>query len=87
MVKIKKPPNSIMVWACFTSKMGRGGLYFMPKGTTMNGERYINVLNNHLLPFMALHRATHFLQDGAPCHTSKKVKGFRMGLPATPQRR
>jgi transposase len=75
-VKTMKHPDSIMVWACFSGKMGRGGLYFLPKGSTMNGERYMNVLDNHLLPIMALHRASHFLQDGAPCHTSKKVKDF-----------
>jgi transposase len=75
-VKTKKHLNGIMVWACFTGKMGRGGLYFLPKGTTMNGERYINMLDNHLLPFMVLHRATHFLYYGAPFHTSKKVKDF-----------
>jgi hypothetical protein len=34
------------------------------------------MLDNHLLLFMALYRASHFLQDGAPCHTSKKVKDF-----------
>ncbi len=55
MVKTMKHPNSIMVWSCFTGKMGRGGLYFLPKDTTMNGERYINML------FMALHWATHSL--------------------------
>jgi hypothetical protein len=34
------------------------------------------VLENHLLPFMEIHRVSHVLQDGAPCHTSKKVKDF-----------
>jgi transposase len=34
------------------------------------------MLDNQLQPFMALHRPIHFLQDGAPCHTSKKVKEF-----------
>jgi transposase len=42
----------------------------------MNGDRYIDVLGNHLLPFMVSHSATHFLQDGTPCHTSKKVKNY-----------
>ncbi len=65
-----------MVWACFTGDVGRGGLYFLPKNCTMNGKRYKEVLEHHLLPFMTIHGATHFLQDGAPCHTSKKVKEF-----------
>ncbi len=74
MVKTMQHPDSIMVWDCSTGNMGRGGLYFLPKGTTKNGERYIDVQENHLVSFMALHRTTHFLQDGAPCHTFKKVK-------------
>jgi hypothetical protein len=65
-VKTMKHPDSIMVWACFTGKMGRGGLYFLPKGTTINGGQYIDMLDNHLLLFMGFHRASHFLQDGAP---------------------
>jgi transposase len=39
----------------------------------MNGERYKTVLEHHLLPFMRIHGAKFFLQDGAPCHTSKLV--------------
>jgi transposase len=78
-VKTMKHPDSVMVWACFSGNVGRGGLYFLPKGTTKNGERYIDVLENHLLPFMDSHHATHFLQDGAPCHTSKKVKDYLKG--------
>lgn len=42
----------------------------------MNGERYQVVLEEHLLPFMRIHEATHFLQDGAPCHASKRIKNF-----------
>jgi hypothetical protein len=37
---------------------------------------YQTVLENHLLPFMEIHGTTHFLQDRAPCHTSKKIKEF-----------
>ncbi len=40
----------------------------------MNRERYKEVLETKLIPFMQIHQATHFLQDGAPCHTSKKIK-------------
>jgi transposase len=68
-----KHSASVMVWGCFSGKMGRGGLYFLPKNTTMNGERYKTVLEHHLLPFMRIHGATFFLQDGAPCHKSKLV--------------
>ena len=75
-VKTMKHPESVMVWGCFTGDVGRGGLFFLPKNTTMNSERYIDVLENHMKPFMKIHKATHFLQDGAPCHTSKKVKQY-----------
>jgi transposase len=75
-VKTVKHPDSVMVWGCFSGAVGRGGLYFLPKNATMNGERYQEVLENHLIPFMNIHEATHFLQDGAPCHASKKIKAY-----------
>jgi transposase len=68
-----KHSASVMVWGCFSGKKGRGGLYFLPKNCTMNGPRYKTVLEDHLLPFMRIHGAQFFLQDGAPCHTSKVV--------------
>jgi transposase len=68
-----KHSASVMVWGCFSGARGRGGLYFLPKNLTMNGERYRTVLENHLLPFMRIHRSKWFLQDGAPCHKSKVV--------------
>jgi len=68
-----KHSEGVMVWGCFSGKVGRGGLYFLPKNLTMNGPRYQTVLENHLLPFMRIHRAQYFLQDGAPCHRSKDV--------------
>jgi hypothetical protein len=65
-----------MIWGCFSGAVGRGGLFFLQKNTTMNAERYQQVLENHLLPFMRIHGSTHFLQDEAPCHASKKIKTF-----------
>jgi transposase len=76
MVKTVKHPDSVMVWDCFTVDVGRGGLYILPKNATMNSERYQDVLENHLIPFMRIHGATNFLQDGAPCHASKRIKSF-----------
>jgi transposase len=70
-----KHSASVMVWACFSGSKERGGLYFLPKNTTMNGERYLKVLKHHLLPFMKIPKSSWFLQDGAPCHTSKLVMG------------
>jgi transposase len=64
-----------MVWACFNSSQGSGGLYFLKKNQTMNGERYLKVLQHQLLPFTKIHKSTWFLQDGASCHTSNLVMG------------
>ena len=74
---VKYPP-SVMVWGCFSSK-GCGGLYFLPKGVTMNGERYVSVLDDHLLTFMGLHGCKTFQQDSAPCHKAKVVMRWLEG--------
>jgi hypothetical protein len=34
------------------------------------------VPEDHLLPFMAMHCSTQFLQDGTPCHASKRIRDF-----------
>ena len=73
-VKTVKHPAQVMVWGCFSGSGGIGELYFLPRGQMMNGDHYKMVLEEHLLPAMERHQATHFLQDGAPCHKSKKVK-------------
>ena len=62
----------IMAWGSF-SWLGRGGLEFLQKGKMMNGVRYHWILDEKLELFMTQHGTTHFLQDGAPCHTSKIV--------------
>jgi hypothetical protein len=38
-VKTVKHSDSVMVWGCF-SAAGHGGLYFLPRNTTMNSEKY-----------------------------------------------
>jgi transposase len=48
---------------------------------TMNAERYEDVLKNHLLQFMVIHGAIHFLQDGAPCHASKRIEAYLANKP------
>jgi hypothetical protein len=53
-VKTDKHPDSLMVWCCF-SAAGCGSLYFLPRNTTMNAERYEKVLQEHLLPFLEFH--------------------------------
>ena len=80
-VKTVKHPAQVMVWGCFTGANGRGGLYFLPTGQMMNGETYKTVLEDHLLPFMTTFRATHFLQDGAPCHKTKVITSLLKDCP------
>ncbi len=42
-MKTVKHPDSVMVWGCFSAS-GRGGLYFLPKNSTMNSETYEKLL-------------------------------------------
>ena len=71
-IKTMKHPPSVMVWGCF-SNMGRGSLYFLPKNTTMNGQRYLAMLKEKIPLTMSLHETTTFMHDGAPCHKAKIV--------------
>ena len=68
---VKHSPK-VMVWGCFGS-MGRGGLWFMAKGTTMNADVYISLPESKLPQFMAIGSYVVFQQDGAPCHTARMV--------------
>ncbi len=62
-----------MVWGCLSGTGDWGSLYFLPPKTTMNGDGDMEMLREKLLFWMDHHKATHFFQDGAPCHKSKKV--------------
>lgn len=68
---IKHSP-SVMVWGCF-SYNGRGSLYFLPKGKTMNAKLYLEMLQAKLPAFMNILQCSTFMQDSAPCHTAKVV--------------
>lgn len=72
-VKTVKHPASVMLWGCFSGKKGRGSLFFLPKNQTMNSDVYMGVLQDKLFPWMEMHQVDKFLQDGAPCHKSKRV--------------
>jgi hypothetical protein len=80
-IKTVKHPDSVMVWGCLSGAVGRDGLFFLPINPTMNGERYHTVLKDHLHPFMRFHNCTHFLQDGAPCHSFKRIRNFLADQP------
>jgi transposase len=47
----------------------------------MNGEKYQQIPEDQLLPFIVMHRSTHFLQDGTPFHTSKRIEDFLKDKP------
>ena len=72
-VKTVKHPPSVMIWGCFSFK-GRGTLYFLPKNVTMNGSRYLEMLQEKLPLAIEIHKTSIFQHDGAPCHRSKIVK-------------
>jgi len=42
-------PESVMVWACFSSR-GLGGLYIVPKSETVDSNTYIDILSQSLIP-------------------------------------
>lgn len=64
--------QSVMVWACF-SAFGRGALFFLEKGESMNAKKYRDVLEGRLLTFMNIHQCNVFQQDSAPCHKARSV--------------
>lgn len=70
--KTVKHPPSVMIWGCF-SFHGRGGLTVLPKGVRLNSEKYIDVLDEKLIPFMNISSTRVFQQDNAPCHSSKRT--------------
>lgn len=72
---VKQAPK-VMVWGCVSGAGGRGGLWVMPKNTTINGTVYLNILKEKVNNFIQIHGATHFQHDGAPCHNTKIVKDW-----------
>lgn len=77
--KMIKHPKQLMIWGIISSK-GMGELYFVDGN--MNSEQYIRVIKNQVVPQMkrwfggrGRRRAgtplAYFMQDGAPCHTSR----------------
>ena len=42
---------------------GGEGLYLLPKNVTMKGENYMDVLHDHLLPFMEIYGQHTFMHD------------------------
>ena len=58
------------------SAAGTGGLYFLTFGTTMNGKKFVKVLQEKLQLHITVHQCDIFMHDGAPCHRSRVVQKF-----------
>lgn len=74
-----KFPASVMIWGSMSAR-GVGKLHFVDG--IMNADKYINVLENNLKPQIEELRLQNieciFQQDGAACHTAKKVKDWML---------
>jgi hypothetical protein len=51
---VKQAPK-VMVWGSMSGFGGRGGLWIMPKNTTINGETYLGILKDKLNTFLPIH--------------------------------
>lgn len=71
---VKKSPT-VMVWASF-SAAGRGGIWFMPRNTMINGQVYLSILQEKLPHHMGILNCTTFQHDGAPCHQTRAVSSW-----------
>lgn len=73
---VKHPP-AVMIWSCISGE-GPGPIYFV--NGTLRSDQYKTMLADVLLPYINSFMYTRynyiFMQDGAPCHTSKLIKDF-----------
>ena len=74
-ISTMKNPPSQMIWGAI-SENAVVGLFFLPHGTTMNGPRYVKLLQEKLKIHMAVHNCTVFMQDVAACSRSKVATTF-----------
>ena len=58
------------------SANGTADIYFLKPGTTTNGVKYAELLEDKLPTHMAIHHSLNFMHDGVPCLWSKIVKQF-----------
>jgi transposase len=66
-------PVKVMVWGCFSSR-GVCALEILRPGETVNSQRYVQILSEHLQISMAWSEATIFMHDNAPPHASKVTR-------------
>lgn len=70
-----KHPCSVMVWGAF-GYHGTGTLVVLPKNLTVNKERYLELLADHLEDCFTKCNSEIFMQDGAPAHTAKLIRNW-----------
>ena len=63
----------VMVWGALSGKGGRGGIWFMPVGETINAAVYQHIPEDKLLIFRQIQNVEYFQHDGAPCHKARTV--------------
>ena len=77
--KTVKFPDKVMVWGAF-SYYGVGELIVLPKNETMNKERYLELIADHLYICFEKCKINPdngiFMQDGASCHTANIIKDY-----------
>jgi transposase len=66
-------PLKVMVWGCFAA-CGVASIEILRPRETVNSNRYIEILRDHLPVSMAWSETTVFMQDNAPSHTSRATR-------------
>lgn len=79
-------PIKVMLWGCMSSR-GFGSVAVIHG--SMNTEKYLEVMESHLLPQAAIWYPSGdwtFQQDGARCHTSNRARQYfdNMNIPLLP---
>ena len=68
-----------MVWGCFNYR-AVGEILVLPQNITMNKERYLELINDHLYDCFRKCKIPMakgiFMQDGATCHTAKIIREY-----------
>ena len=57
-----------MIWGGMSVNGTTGLFFFLPVETTMNAQRYTDLLKNKLELDMTVHNCTVFMKNGAPYH-------------------
>ena len=63
-----------MVWDVFSENNVIWGIFFLSKNITLDGGKYLEILEQHMLPIWDIHQCHDFLHDGALPRESKLVK-------------